>query len=322
VEAVTIGSRPPFEGIGDSRVVFPAGATDPQSTGADAVFSVVGRDYARVLGLPMLAGRDFTDAELAPGASEPVAIIDDALAQRLWPQETALGRTIQFLDAPEAEGRRPMRVVGIIPAVKHSLGNPRPFPHVYVPLGQHYEGAMTVQLRLADADAERAMLATVARVARSVDERLPVLRVETWRDHLDSSLEIWIYRAGARMFAAFAGIALLLAVVGVYGVKSYVVSRRTREFGIRIATGAQPRALLWQVLREGGRVTGIGIVIGLVLALGAGRLLQRLLYGVDAVEPVVLVTAPLILLAASLLASCIPALRATKVDPTVALRSE
>jgi putative ABC transport system permease protein len=210
----------------------------------------------------------------------------------------------------------------MIPAVKHSLGNPRPFPHVYLPLGQHYESAMTLQLRIADEDSEQAMLTTVARVIRSVDERVPVLRLETWRDHLDASFELWLYRAGARVFSAFAGIALLLAVIGVYGVKSYVVSRRTREFGIRIAIGAHPRAVLWQVLREGGRVTAVGIGIGVLLALGAGQLLQGLLYGVDAVEPVVLVTAPLILLASSLLASYIPALRATKVDPTVALRSE
>jgi ABC-type antimicrobial peptide transport system permease subunit len=122
--------------------------------------------------------------------------------------------------------------------------------------------------------------------------------------------------------AIFGAIALLLAVIGVYGVKSYVVSRRTREFGIRIATGANPRTLLWQVLREGGRTTTIGIGIGLVLALGAGQFLQGILYGVNSVEPVVLIAAPLILLASSFLASFVPALRATRVDPTVALRSE
>ena len=181
---------------------------------------------------------------------------------------------------------------------------------------------MTLLLRIADGDAERAMLATIARVVRDVDERVPVLRVETWRDHLDAGIDVWLYRAGAKVFSAFGGIALLLAVIGVYGVKSYVVSRRTREFGIRIAIGAHPRALLWQVLREGGRITAIGIGIGVLLALGAGQILQGFLYGVNAVEPVVLVTAPLILLASSLLASYIPARRATKVDPTVALRSE
>ena len=322
VEAVTIGSGFPFSGMSDSREVAPAGAADAQSRSVGAVFSIVGRDYARVLGLAMLGGRDFSDAEMAPGSSERVAIIDDALAQRLWPGEVALGRLIQFLDAEGPEVGQPIRVVGIVPAVKHSLGNPRPSPHVYVPLGQQYESAMTLHIRIVDEDDERAMLATIGRVIREVDARVPVLRLETWRDHLDAGFDVWLYRAGARVFSAFAGVALLLAVIGVYGVKSYVVSRRTREFGIRIAIGAHPRAVLWQVLREGGRITAVGIGIGVLLALAAGQLLQGFLYGVNAVEPLVLVTAPLILLASSLLASYIPALRATKVDPTLALRSE
>jgi predicted permease len=322
VAAVSIASRVPFDTGGDSRTVTPAGAIDAPSTSVDAVFSAVGRDFARSLGLPMLTGRDFSDAELAPGSHEPVAIVDDALAQQLWPGESALGRLIQFRDEETAESSRAMRVVGTVPTLPHSLGNEVPFPHVYVPLGQHYESAMTLQLHVAAEDSERAMLGTVARVIRAYDERLPVLRLETWNDHLATSIEMWIYRTGARVFSAFAGIALLLAVVGVYGVKSYVVSRRTREFGIRIAAGAHPRALLWQVMHEGGRITAIGIGVGLLLALGAGRLLQGLLYGVDAVEPVVLIAAPIVLFTASLLASFIPALRATRVDPTVALRSE
>jgi predicted permease len=321
VEAVTIGSSPPFTSLGDSRNVAPAGAADGRLPSVDAVFSSVGRDYARVLGLPLLGGRDFSDSELAPGSGARVAIIDDALAEALWPGEDALGRLIQFLDAEGPDARQPILVVGIIPAVKHSLGNPRPVPHVYVPLGQHYESAMTLQLRVAGREGERAMLGTIARVVRDVDERV-VLGIATWRDHLDASVDVLVLRAGTGVFSAFGGIALLLAVLGVYGVKSYVVSRRTREFGIRIAIGAHPRALLWQVLREGGLTTAIGIGIGLVLAVGAGQFLQGILYGVKSVEPLVLVTAPLVLLAASLLASYVPALRATRVDPTVALRSE
>lgn len=322
VEAATMGSSVPFSGVNDSRLVAPPGGADPRVSSVDAIFTVVVRDYARVLGLPLLGGRDFTDSELASGSSERVAIIDDALAQRLWPGKSALGRLIRFADADAPEAGQPMRIVGIMPAVKHSLANPRSFPHVYVPLGQHDESAMTLQIRIADAGAAQTMMRTVARVIRSTDDRVPILRLETWRDHLDASLELWLYRAGANVFSVFAGIALLLAVVGVYGVKSYVVSRRTREFGIRIAIGAHPRAVLWQVLREGGRVTAIGIGIGLLLALGAGQVLQGLLYGIDAIEPVVLLTAPLILLVSSLLASYVPALRATRVDPTVALRAE
>jgi predicted permease len=321
VEAVTISSSLPFTSFGDSRNVAPAGVADAQAKAIDAVFNVVGRDYARALGLPMLDGRDFTAAELAPGA-EPVAIVDDLLARRLWPGDSALGRFIQFVDGEGPEAGRTMRVVGIAPTVRHSLSNPQPFPHVYVPLGQGYESAMTLQLRIAGNQSEPTMLTTVSRVIREFDERLPIVRLETWRDHLDTGLDSWIYRAGATVFSAFGGIALLLAVIGVYGVKSYVVSRRTREFGIRIATGAHPRALLWQVMKEGGRITAIGLGIGLLLAVAAGRLLQGFLYGVEALAPVVLVLTPLILLASSLLASYIPALRATRVDPTVALRSE
>jgi ABC-type antimicrobial peptide transport system permease subunit len=214
-----------------------------------------------------------------------------------------------------------MRVVGIIPAVSTARGNP-PSPHVYVPLGQHYASAMSVQLRLAEGQSDRAIVGSIARVARDLDERLPIVSVATWRDHVDAGVDALVGRAGAGLFAAFGAIALLLAVLGVYGVKSYVVSRRMREFGIRIAIGAHPRALLWQVLREGGRITAIGVGIGLLLAVGAGQFLQGILYGVNNVEPVVLVTAPLILIAASLLASYIPAYRATRVDPTAALRSE
>jgi macrolide transport system ATP-binding/permease protein len=322
VEAVTVASGLPFASMGDSRLVAPAGAADAQSRSVDSVFSAVGRDYARVLGLPMLGGRDFSDAELAPGSAERVAIIDDALAERLWPGESALGRLIQFLDADGPEVGSAIRVVGLVPAVKHSLGNPRPFPHVYVPLGQHYESAMTLQVRMAGERDPRAMLATIGSVVRGLDERVPIVRLETWRDHLHASADAWLYRTGARVFSAFGGIALLLVVIGVYGVKSYVVSRRMREFGIRLAVGAQPRALLWQVLREGGRVTSIGIGIGLLLAVGAAQFLRGFLHGLNGLEPVVLVAAPLILLASSLLASYLPALRATKVDPTVALRCE
>ncbi len=319
VDAVTIGSSFPFSSLGDSRDVAPAGS---RTTPVDAIFTVVGRDYARTLGLGVLGGRDFSASELVPGSAERVAIVDEALAERLWPKESALGQLIQFREAESSDAAPPMRVIGVVATVKHSLGNPQPYPHVYVPLGQDDENAMTVQLRVNPAQDERTMLATIARVIRDVDGGVPILRLATWREYLDSGLDVWIYRAGARVCAAFGGVALLLAVIGVYGVKSYLVSRRMREFGIRIAIGAHPRALLWQVLRDGGRTTIYGIAIGLLLAFGAGQLLQNVLYGVNAVEPVVLITAPLLLLAASLLASFLPALRATRVDPTVALRSE
>jgi predicted permease len=343
VEAVTIGSSFPFTEFGDSRIVGRAGDSGPASAPAsasasasssasapatarseplDAGFMVVGRDYARTLGLRVLGGRDFTEAEMISASSERVAIVDDALAQRLWPDASGLGQLIQLMDDRGVAAGSPVRVIGVVSAVNESLGNPHPSPHVYVPLGQHPASAMTLQLRVAAGQDQRAMLNTVARIIREVDEHVAVLRLATWRERLDASVDVWIYRAGARVCGAFGAMALLLAVIGIYGVKSYVVSRRTREFGIRLAIGAHPRALLWQILREGLRLTTIGIVIGLLLALGAGQFLQHMLYQVNSVEPLVLIAAPAILLTASLLAALIPALRATRVDPTAALRTE
>ena len=269
----------------------------------------------------MLGGRDFTEAEMLPGAPERIAIIDQELARRLWPGEDPLGRHIQLFDDEESDPAPIVRVVGIIPAVSTARGNP-PSPHVYVPLGQQYSSAMLLHVRGRGKKAERALLGTVARVIRETDPRVPILGLETWRDHLDNTSAVLLLCVAAQIFSTFGIIALLLAVIGVYGVKSYVVSRRTREFGIRIAAGAHPRLLLWHVLREGSRTTAIGIGIGLVLALGAGQVLQGMLYGIKSVEPLVLAGAPLILFTASLLASFLPALRATRVDPTIALRSE
>lgn len=345
VEAVTISSSFPFTEFGDSRSVGRVG--DPTSASAspspspsatasasadtaaparleplDAGFMVVGRDYARTLGLRVMGGRDFTGAELISASSERVAIVDDALARRLWPGESGLGQLIQVMDERGVAAGTPLQVVGIVSAVKESLGNPYPSPHMYVPLGQHDSSAMTLQVRVAAGQDERAMLTTMGRIIRDLDEHVPVLRLETWRSRLDASVDVWIHRAGAIVCGAFGAMALLLAVIGIYGVKSYVVSRRTREFGIRLAVGAHPRALLWQVLREGVRLTTIGIIIGLLLALGVGQFLQHMLYQVNSVEPLVLIAAPAILITASLLASLIPAFRATRVDPTVALRTE
>jgi hypothetical protein len=150
VEAVTVGSSFPFTEFGDSRLVARAGES---AVPVDAGFMAIGRDYARTLGLRVLSGRDFTAAELSSGASgvssasEHVAIIDDVLARRLWPDESAVGQLIQTMDERGAASGAPMRVVGMVSAVNESLGNPNPSPHLYVPLGQNPASAMTLQLR-------------------------------------------------------------------------------------------------------------------------------------------------------------------------------
>ena len=166
------------------------------------------------------------------------------------------------------------------------------------------------------------MLASTRDTIQAIDARLPVMELKTFEQFRDDSIGVWAVQVGASFFSTFGALGLLLATIGVYGVKAYVVSRRTREIGIRMAMGASPRDILRLVLREGVQLTAVGLAIGLVLSVGIARVLDFLLYEVSALDPVVFLVAPLLLAASALLASYLPARRATKVQPMVALRYE
>ena len=154
-----------------------------------------------------------------------------------------------------------------------------------------------------------------------MDPHLPVIAATTMASFHDRSIELWAVRAGGRLFLLFGVVALTLAVVGLYGVKAYVVSQRTREIGVRMALGADRGDVLRMMLREGAALAGIGIAIGLPLAAGLGKLLGAMLYEVKPLDPLVFVSAPVLLAIAALVATWIPARRATKVSPMSALRS-
>lgn len=179
-----------------------------------------------------------------------------------------------------------------------------------------------VRLDAPGREAAQAMLQTVRAEVRAFDERLPILALKTLEDFRADSAGIWVVRAGARVFTTFGALALFLAVIGLYAVKAYVVSRRTREIGIRMALGADRGDVLWLVLREGIVLTLTGLGVGLLLSVGTARLLASLLYEVNTLDPVVFILAPLVLAASTLLASYLPARRATRVVPMVALRHE
>ena len=157
---------------------------------------------------------------------------------------------------------------------------------------------------------------------RDVDPSLPILSLRTFAQHLDSNLDLWLVRAGAALFSIFGALALGLAVVGLYGVKSYSVARRTREIGIRMALGAQAGAVLQMIMREGSIMLVSGIAIGLLLAIATARILSGILYGVGALDPVAFTVAPLVLAIAALIATWLPARRATQINPIQALRAE
>jgi ABC-type antimicrobial peptide transport system permease subunit len=160
------------------------------------------------------------------------------------------------------------------------------------------------------------------RTVRDVDPSIPIVSLKTFRQHLDSNLQLWIVRAGAALFSIFGGLALGLAVVGLYGVKAYSVARRTREIGIRMALGAQPGMVLRMIMREGSIMLLSGVAIGLLLAMATAKVLSGILYQVGALDPIAFTVAPLLLAAAALIATWLPARRATHVNPIQALRAE
>jgi ABC-type antimicrobial peptide transport system permease subunit len=170
--------------------------------------------------------------------------------------------------------------------------------------------------------AERELLQAIRTAIRGYDPRVPLVQATTMREFHSRSLELWAVRSGGRLFLAFGLLALLLAVVGLYGVKSYVVSQRTREIGIRRALGARPRDGLGMVLKEGVLLCAVGVGLGLPLAALLGMALSSLLYDVKPLDPAVFVSAPLLLALAALAATWLPARRATRVTPLTALRTE
>jgi predicted permease len=330
VESTSLAGTVPFGMVSLGRSVqrssdaAPSSA-DPSSKGTvlSMRFNLVGPDYFKTLGVPLLRGRSFVAAESSANPGAAVAILDKAAAAKLWPKEEAVGKHIRMIVGDGAKTQDAL-VVGVAGNVQDDIFGSEARPHLYVPFGQEYQADANIHLKVAvqGADGEARMLDAIRREIRSVDSRLPVLNLKTLRQHLDSSIDLWVVRTGARMFSIFGGVALLLAMVGLYGVRAYTVSRRTREIGIRMALGANSGDTLQMILREGLVVTLIGAGIGLLLSVALGKVLASFLYKVSGADPLVFTAAPILLAAISLLACYLPARRAARVDPMVALRYE
>jgi predicted lysophospholipase L1 biosynthesis ABC-type transport system permease subunit len=215
-------------------------------------------------------------------------------------------------------------VVGLVPGLRSQMFDREPGPHVYVPVGSHYQANLSLHVRAASGarEGEPALLEALRREIRAVDPALPVVELRTLRAHRDASLVLWAVRTVARLFIAFGLLALFLAVIGVYGVRSYLVAQRTREFGIRMALGAGPAHVRRLVLGEGLRLLAVGLALGMALAALVARALSGLLYEVSATDPASFTLAPVLLGLATLLACELPARRATRLAPMQALRHE
>jgi ABC-type antimicrobial peptide transport system permease subunit len=253
-----------------------------------------------------------------------VAIVDELLAARLWPDQDPIGRQIGFGREPSAREDADMEVVGVVATVRDDLIPTELRPHVYVPFGQSFQAGMNIHLRTSpmDDEASALVLQAVRGEIRAIDSQLPIMTLKTLQAHIRESASLWLVRLGAGIFGAFGALALFLAVVGVYGVKAYTVAQRTRELGIRKALGATSGDTLWLVVREGLGLTAAGLLLGLVLAAGVARLLSGMLYEVSALDPLAFLLAPTILATSSLVATYLPARRAARVAPITALRAE
>jgi putative ABC transport system permease protein len=278
-------------------------------------------DYFKTLGLTMVRGREFTAAEeAAVGGTTPV-VIDTALADRLYANENPIGQLIQYGADSGTPDAKPMLIVGVAPGVKHDLFENRPEPHIYLPSGASDSTRMFLYARAASLDAD-AIVVPVREQLRAADANLPVIFVKSFRSQHAGSAQVWILRAAAKLFLTLGLAAAFVAVIGLYGVRSYLVSLRTREFGVRMAVGASPIDLLRLVTREAIATTAAGLTIGLGLGVLLGWGLSAVIYQISPFDPITLGGAAGLLAISSLAASVIPARRAANVMPMAALRND
>jgi len=267
-------------------------------------------DYFQAIGIPLLRGRRFTEAEMKP--QPEVAIVNNAFAKKFWPNEDPMGKHILLQDDNLPRG--PLVVVGLAGDVKQFGLATEPRPEIYLPMRRN---SMTLIVRTGGNPAQWA--AAVRETIQRLDNRAAI-NMRTLEEMVDRTA--FSRRALALLMGVLGAVALLLAAMGIYGVISYLVAQRTREMGIRLALGAQRHDLLKLVLGQGVRLTMIGVAAGLTLALALTRFLSSLLYGVSAADPITFASIALLFAGVALTASFLPARRAMKVDPMAALHYE
>jgi putative ABC transport system permease protein len=297
-------------------------APDP---GASSLWTATTPGYFDSIGVKILRGRDFTQAECENKEGRQVGIVDELMAKKLFPNEDAIGQHVRYTIPPKDGSPNDIEIVGIVNTHYHDVQEEtRSTGRLFVPYAQGYtgDGFLHVRLNAKDRKAVAGMMSTVNSMLRNIDPDIPIIHMAPYVDLLDGCVGLWIVRMGAVLFGAFGCIALLLAVVGVYGVKAYAVACRTREIGIRMALGAHRKDVFALIMRQGALQTALAISAGVLLSLAIGRVLSQILYGVSPSDPFALISSSLLLAAAALLACFLPARRATYVNPITALRTE
>jgi predicted permease len=309
VERASLANTTPLLDGGFARTVFQEGQdpSDPRA-GRFVQITVAGDGYFDTVGVPVVAGRDFSPSDTTE--SPLVVIINETMAERFWPGEEAMGKRFRFSGQDQLT-----EVVGIARDSKYNFIGEEPQPHLYQPLRQVPQAAVTLLIR---SENPQAALGAVRSAVQQMEPTLPLTGVLTMGDILAQGL--WAARLGAILLGVFGLLALVLAAVGVYGVMAYAVGQRSREIAVRLALGADAGTVRRQVLAQGLAVAGLGVVLGILAGIALSRLMVGLMYDVSPYDPVTLVTIPALLMAVAALAIYVPARRASRVDPVVALR--
>ena len=313
VQSAALGSRLPLGfGGNNSTSVGVEGYVPRENEEIVINYSTVGPKYFETMGIPIRQGREYNDTDTLQ--SPRTLVINESMARRYWPQGNALGGKIRL-------GQNLAEVIGIVADSKYSSINERPLPQLFFPMSR--SETSTLRLFVKTSGDPAPMVAEVRNAIRGLDASLPVYDARTLNEHMQ--VAVFAQRMAADLLGAMGVLALLLAAIGLYGVMAYAVSQRTQELGIRLALGASPGSLLGMIVRQGMKLTTIGLAIGLALALGAfGSIgaVRTLLPGISPLDPLTFIAVPVVLGLVALLASWIPGRRAGRVDPLVALRYE
>lgn len=332
VESLSLGQFLPLAGERWERFVQRAGSPHPRGPGHDgigtgepapeAIYNKVGEHYFRTLGVPLLRGREFTYGEVYGTNAPKVAVVSANLAEQLWPGEDPIDREIQLPGFEATDTPERLRVVGVVASFAWDVLDRQRPGYVFAPLSGDLRSDFNLQVRVAPGVDPSSIATRVREILQQIDPEVPLTRLSTLEGIHRDGMSVRVTRMGALLFGAFGLIALMITAVGIYGLQAFLVARREREIGIRLALGSPRNAVLSMILAEGGRLGLTGFALGVPFWLAVSALSRRFLFGVSALDPWMVAGVPLALAAPLLLACWIPARRAARLDPARTLRGE